>query len=143
MSGAFGRYSAAGPAAIGRALGAAWLDWGAGAALAMLVFPFPIVRQSLPAAAFAAAVVGAVLVGAWLYLALTASLLGRTPGMYLLDLGFRGGPPPLGRALLWGGAWALLAVPALALRVLAAPERGIPDRVSGLVTCTVSANAPG
>ncbi|MBA4370213.1 MAG: hypothetical protein C0418_01365 [Coriobacteriaceae bacterium] len=76
-------------------------DFGAGAVLAMLAFPFPIVRASVPMPVFITLVLAALVSGWWLYTALTAVGLGRTPGMYLFDLGFAQGRPGVRRAAVW------------------------------------------
>lgn len=127
-----GGYIVEGPAASRRVLQAVWLDWIAGAFLALLAFPFPLVRQAAPVPVFVLAIVSAVFVGAFLYLALTAKLLGRTPGMYLLDLGFVGDAPGWTPVLLWAFMWAWVAPPALVARGLADGDAGPAARVSGL-----------
>lgn len=132
-------YAVTGPGSASRALGAAWLDIVAGGLLAMIALPFPLVRSSIVAAlpsawlpAFAGAVLAAFALGSATYPAVTAAVLGRTPGMYLLDLGFDAGRPSAGRAAVWSLGWVLAAGVALAFRTLADPAAGLAARVSGL-----------
>lgn len=132
-------YTVTGPAAASGALSAAWLDIAAGGLIAMLAFPFPLVRaafvEALPQAwlpPFIASVLAAFALGGAVYLAVTASVLGRTPGMHLLDLGFEGGRPPAGRAWAWALGWVLASGAAVVFRALADPREGAAARISGL-----------
>ncbi len=131
-AGAFGSYAATGPAEPRRATAAAWIDWAAGAVTVALAFPFPIVRASVELPWFVTSVGIALFSGCALFMALTATLLGRTPGMYLLDLGLEGGRPDAAKALLWGFALATCLPASIGWGALAHPASGLPARLSGL-----------
>jgi hypothetical protein len=119
MANAFSDYAVSGPADPRRARGAALVDLGIGAFLAVLVWPFPVMRLVLTDAA------GSVL-GGWvvhvalllifmavmdgLYSAVAIAMLHRTAGMYLQDVGFREGGPGRGVAFAAGVFWALAGV---------------------------------
>lgn len=124
-------YAISGPAPPGRMRLAAGLDLAAAIVVAMLGFPFPIVRASVPVPVFVVLIVVAVVVVHFLYLTVTAPILGRTPGLYLTDLGFEGGAPGASRAWRWSAGIVLMFVPGiLGMTDLAS---GVPARMSGLV----------
>lgn len=122
-------------AEAGRVRGAALIDFGASFVLAVLAFPFPFARAALPVPVFVASILASIVVVHVAYCAFTLRLIGRTPGMYLLDLGPRSRPVGWGRAWLWGlGAsvafWPTVAGAATAFD----PRTGIPARMSGIET---------
>lgn len=129
----FGGYAASGRADPARTYLAAWIDWTAGGLVAILAFPFPIVRHSVPLPVFVGLVVSSLFVGFLLYAGLSAALLGRTPAMYLLDLGFESGPPGVGRSMLWAVVLSACLLPAIVWRRLVDPARGAPAVISGLL----------
>jgi hypothetical protein len=102
MANAFSDYEIAGPAEPRRTRAAAVIDLSIGAFLALLVWPFPIVRivttDATGSVAFGWAVhvlllLAFMVVADWAYAAIVTTVLRRTAGMYLQDLGFREGPP--------------------------------------------------
>ena len=124
-------YGVSGPAEARAARTATGLDLAAAVVLAMLGFPFPIVRASVSIPLFVGLVIIAVVIVYFLYLTVTAPLLGRTPGQYLADVGFEGGPPSAARAWRWALGTVLATPPGLlGIGDLAT---GLPMRISGLV----------
>jgi hypothetical protein len=116
---------------------AGWLDGVAALVLTMIAWPFPVLRAAVPWSVHAPLVLVAILAAdAGLRF---ASLLvwGRTPFMYLLDLGLEGGPPRIHAkaAVRWSLGWTLSLVPSLlGARSLADPMSGLAARFSGLAT---------
>ena len=100
-------YEVTGPAER-RRVRVAWLiDVLAGAVIAMLGFPFPFVRAAASTLVFVLLILAAILLVAYLYLVVVAKLLARTVGMYLMDLGFEGGGPSIGRSARWALGWLM------------------------------------
>lgn len=133
-----------GPASVGRSRAGGLLDLLAAVVVSMLIVPQPVVRGALMSGGatlasillFIGSMLFAALVVLFGYLAFSAVTWGRTPSMYLLDLGLEAPSKPTTReALLWALGWACAAVPAL-FGVTAAyhPESGWPSRWSGLPT---------
>ena len=120
-------YQVSGPAAPGRIRLAIALDFVCGLVIAMLAFPFPIVRASVSVPSFVALVLGSIVAVHALYLMVAVSLLGRTPGMYLLDLGFDDGAPGLADSAKWALRVTLLFWPVM-LRLYASDD---PSRLGG------------
>jgi uncharacterized membrane protein len=92
------RYTATGEAERGRVRIAWAIDFVVGVVIAMLGFPFPIVRASVSTLVFVLLILAAILLVTYLYITVVTKLLGRTVGMYFMDLGFEGGGPSIGRA---------------------------------------------
>lgn len=141
---ALARFEITGDATPGRTRAAGLLDGLAATLIAMIVTPQPVLRQVLVQAA--GSVAGIVLFVSVLlllslavlgvYLAFAAVTWGRSPAMYLLDLGLEAHTKPtMGEALRWSLGWMLAFVPAL-LGVAGAyhPATGLPARLSGLPT---------
>jgi len=127
------RFEITGDAEPSRVRTAALLDAGAATMVAMIAFPFPIVRALFPVAVFVASILVSIVVAHVLYCALTMRFAGRTPGMFFLDLGPVGGAPALGRALLWGlGASVSFWPTVLGMRTAFDPETGTCARISGI-----------
>lgn len=143
MSG-IAHFEITGPATAGRTRAAGMLDLLTATIIAMLVLPQPVVRAAvmgegataLSIAIFVSVMVLAVLLVLLVYLAVSAVYWGRSPAMYLLDLGLDApSKPTTGEALLWGLGWALAALPALTgARSVFDPESGLPARLSSLPT---------
>lgn len=132
MSGRFGEYSIVGPAQVGRVRSAAVADYIAAAIVGIIIFPFPIVRAYVEAWVFVVSILVVIGIVHALYVGLTTVLLGRTPGMYLFDLGLCEGRPTPFRAALFGFASAVVFWPSLLLPRLADSREGIPARVSSV-----------
>lgn len=120
-------------------MGAAGGDLAVAAVVAMLVWPFPLIRLTLgiPWSVHVPLILAWVLVVYAAYLATSVAIWGRTPVMYLTDLGLAGVPRPfgLGRSLRWALGLAVAVVPSLlGARSLADPRTGLAARASGLVT---------
>lgn len=121
----------------GRVRSAALVDAVAATVLAMIAFPFPIVRALVPVAVFVAGVLSSIVVVHVLFCALTLRFVGRTPGMFFLDLGPEGGVPSLGRAFAWGlGASAAFWPTVFGAAGAYDPVSGIPARMSGIETAS-------
>lgn len=141
---ALSQFRISGDASPARVRGAGLLDLLAATVVAMIVVPQPIVRATLigPEASalgivlFVATLLIAILVVLAIYLAFSAVTWGRSPAMYLLDLGLESETKPtLGEALAWAAGWALGALPALVgVRAAYHPETGWPARFSGMPT---------
>jgi hypothetical protein len=132
-------YEPNGSAAQGRVALAGALDAVAAFVVTMLLWPFPLFRLTLGVSwpVHILAILAGWLVVLTAYLTLTVAALGRTPAMYLLDLGLAGAERPFGlaRSVRWAAGWTLAVLPGLiGARGLIGPERGIPARLSGLVT---------
>lgn len=116
-----------------RVRGAALLDFAAAFVVGMIAFPFPFVRAVLPTLFFVGSILLTIVVAHIIYCALTLRILGRTPGMFLLDLGPERGRPSWGRALLWGLGESVAFWPtALGVTRVYDPETGTPARMSGI-----------
>jgi hypothetical protein len=123
-------YATTGEADRGRVRIAWAIDAASGAVIAMLGFPFPFVRASVPTPLFVALILAAIVLVGYLYVTVVAKLLGRTPGMYLMDLGFEGGGPSIGRAARWALGWLL--------GFGAHPTTGLATRLSGLAVMSTA-----
>jgi len=122
-----------GPADPSRVRIAALLDFGAAFVVAVIAFPFPFARATLPLPVFVASILATIVVMHAAYCGLTLRVFGRTPGMFLLDLGPQLGRPTLGRATLWGIGESAAFWPTVfgAARTFD-PETGTPARMSGI-----------
>ncbi|MDP2182816.1 MAG: hypothetical protein Q8K99_09665 [Actinomycetota bacterium] len=132
MNGRFAEYQTTGPARQGRVRSASAIDYAAAVVIGVIVFPFPIVRAYVPVWVFVVSILVVIGIAHALYVALTSVLLGRTPGMYLFDLGFDDERPGLFRALMWGFGSAVVFWPSLLVGGLAHPETGVLARSSGV-----------
>lgn len=103
-------------------------DTGIAALLTILAWPFPFVRQSVAWPAHIGLIVVAVLITGGLYRVACIRAWGRTPAMYLMDLGLEPRSPGLARS----AAWALL-VSVLSLPALAAPSLTAGDGLLGRI----------
>lgn len=113
---------------------AALIDFGAGLVAAVIAFPFPFARAALPVPVFVVSILLSIVVVHELYCALALTFLGRTPGMYLLDLG----PDPrprLGAAVAWAlGASIAFWPTVFGVRSVFDPATGLSARLSGVQT---------
>ena len=141
-------YTAAGAADPTKVRSSTLLDLLGATVVAMLVYPQPVVRQALsgagmPVWVFMATLLIATLLVFGAYQAVCLLVWGRTPAMYLFDLGLDpAGRPRWSAALLWGIGWSLAAVPTLVgLRGAFDPLRAPAVRFSGLRV--VAAVTPG
>ncbi|MDZ4065035.1 MAG: hypothetical protein U1E22_10270 [Coriobacteriia bacterium] len=132
MSGRFAEYETTGPAQPGRVRSASVVDYAAAVVIGVIIFPFPIVRAYVSVWVFVVSILVVIGVAHALYIGLTSVLLGRTPGMYLFDLGFGGERPGAYRAMMWGFGSAVVFWPSLIVSRFAHPERGIPAMMSGV-----------
>ncbi len=109
--------------------------------LAMLAWPFPVMRANLDLPAHVAALVAFSVFVQALYGAVCVRIWGRTPGLYLTDLGLTGAERPFGPVLSvrWGAGFALAVVAALGSFGTADPGSGLPARFSGLATVSTRA----
>jgi len=119
MASAFTDYSATGPADPRRARIAASIDLGVGAFLALLVWPFPVMRLVLTDAtgsvalgwvAHVALLLASMVVADAVYGAVFILTLKRTVGMYLQDLGMAEGAMHGTGAAALAALWALAGV---------------------------------
>jgi len=126
-------FDVAGPAEPSRARVAALLDFGASFVVAVIAFPFPFARATLPLPIFVASILASIVVVHIAYCGLTLRIFGRTPGMYLLDLGPQLGRPSLGRAMLWGMGQSIAFWPTVfGAPTSFDPETGTSARMSGI-----------
>ncbi|MHB9004119.1 MAG: RDD family protein [Coriobacteriia bacterium] len=132
MTVSLGRFEVTGPADAGRYRAASIIDFAAAALLAMLVFPFPVVRATVATPVFVVLIIAAIVVAHIVYLSVVLSVWGRTPGMYLLDLGIAGGRIPPVRALAWGFGAVLEFLPRVAGVRPRGANGGLASRISGL-----------
>jgi hypothetical protein len=126
----------------------------------MIAWPFPLARAMMPWPVHVVSILAAILVVDALLRATSILVWGRTPFMYLLDLGLersaaqatpgasngastgpsdraedRPEPPNTMGAIKWSVGWTIGLVPSLlGARPLVDPERGLPARWSGLLT---------
>jgi hypothetical protein len=137
MASPLGSYGAAGPADPARVRRGLLADFVIAAVIALLLWPFPLIRLTLgiPVPIHVVLILVWMLIVAAVYMTAAVALWGRTPVMYLLDLGLMGADRPFGfgRALRWGIGAAVAAVPAaLGARRLGDATTGLPARLSGL-----------
>lgn len=147
MTSRLGVYAPGAAADPPRAVRAAVLDLLVSVAVGMLLWPFPLIRLTLglPVTVHVALILAWILIVFVIYLTVTVAVWGRTPVMYLLDLGLAGRPRPFGvpASLRWGLGWLLAVLPAMVgARGLADPSSGLPARFSGLAT-VVAQPPPG
>jgi hypothetical protein len=143
-----------------RARLAGWLDGAGALVVTMIAWPFPLARAMMPWPVHVVSILAAILVVDALLRATSVLAWGRTPFMYLLDLGLersvalatpgapsrasagvsdhaegRPEPPATMEAVKWSVGWTIGLVPSLlGARSLVDPERGLPARWSGLLT---------
>jgi hypothetical protein len=134
-------YRITGPASPSRTRGAGLLDLLAATIVSMLAFPQPVVRAAisgagLPIGVFVVLLLAIIFVVDWLYMAFSVLTWGRTPGMYLLDLGLEAETKPtFGEAAGWATGWVLAALPALVgVKAVYDPDRGLPARLGRVPT---------
>jgi hypothetical protein len=143
MANAFDTYTPTGPADAGRVRTAALIDLAIGALLAILVWPFPVMRivttditgsVALGWVAHVALLLTFFAVMDVAYGSVATVLLRRTAGMYLQDIGFADTVAVTwGRALRWAFGWTAATLPAaFGAQVLADGETGWAARLSGL-----------
>ncbi len=122
MSNAFRDYEVHGPAEPRRVRAAALVDLGVGAFLAILAWPFPVMRIVLTDAtgsialgwvAHVALLLAFMAVADGLYSAVITRLMTRTVGMYLQDLGYREVITGWGRAFAAAAIWVSAGVAGL------------------------------
>lgn len=129
-------YVEAGEADGGRVRTAGLWDAVGALVLALLAWPFPVMRAVLPLWLHIPLVLFATLAVDFGVRAVSVSMWGRTPAMYFLDLGLSGRKEKgVARSLRWAGGWTLALVPTLfGARALVHPTHGLPARLSGLET---------
>ncbi len=130
-------FDVVGPAEPSRARVAALIDFGAGVIAAVIAFPFPFARATLPLLVFVASILLSIVVVHVAYVALTLRIFGRTPGMFLLDLGPQSGPdqsrPSLARSLAWALGASIAFWPTVFMVASAYdPRGGTAARMSGI-----------
>lgn len=121
-----------GPADSARARNSAVFDFVAAFLLAVLAFPFPVMRALLPLPVFVASILATVVVAHVLYLSLFALAWGRTPAMYLLDLGLSERRLPFSRAFVWASASSLGFWPQVFGLSSGDPALGLATRLTGV-----------
>ncbi|PKQ30196.1 MAG: hypothetical protein CVT60_01505 [Actinobacteria bacterium HGW-Actinobacteria-10] len=126
------RFEVTGPADPGRYRAASIIDFAVAVLVAMLVFPFPIVRALVAPQVFIGLVLASIVVAHVVYVSVVLMLWRRTPGMYLLDLGIAGGGIAPIRALAWGVGAALEFWPQAVGMHPGGLSAGLPSRMSGL-----------
>lgn len=146
------QFDIAGPADPVRVRIAGLLDALAAAIVAMLAVPQPFVRGAIMGdevtamgiATFVLALFAAIFLVFGIYLAFSAVMWGRTPVMYLFDLGLDTPTKPTMReALTWSAAWVLATLPALiGVQRAYHPETGWPARFSGAPTRSTASATP-
>lgn len=136
---ALSEYRITGPSTFSRVRGGALLDLLAATVAAMLLYPQPAARAAitgagLPIWVFLLSLLAAALVVFAVFLFGCALIWGRTPGMYLMDVGLDpAGRPAVGSALMWALGWLVAILPALfGARAVSDGETGLPARLSGL-----------
>jgi len=127
-------FTLTGPATLGRTRTAALLDFASAMMIAVLAFPFPFVRASWGVAGLMLGMFGAIAVMHVVYLEAVITIWGRTPGMYLMDLGLSVDEIDATARLRWSFGWALSALPSTVRPSLADPVTGTAARLSGLPT---------
>lgn len=135
MATRLGTWETAGPADASRVRSAVRVDAVLALFAAMLLWPFPVMRATLPWSIHGPLILLFIWFVAWLYPVVCLMIWGRTLGMYLFDLGFSGADRPFrpARVARWSAGFALVAVPLLTLGG-AHPETGLAARFSGLTT---------
>lgn len=123
-----------GPAEPARSRLAAVVDFAGAFLLAVLAFPFPVARATLPLPVFVAAILATIVVTHVLYLTFFVLAWRRTPGMYLLELGLAGKTPRLADAFVWAASSSLAFWPQVFRSRAGHPSQGLPARLSGLET---------
>lgn len=116
------------------------LDAAVALVAAVIAFPFPFARAVLSVPLFVAAILLTIVVVYVLYLTVALVAWGRTPVMFLLDLGTSPRPVGLARAFRWSAGSALGLLPGLVSSRLLDPEVGMPARFAGLTTCSTAGN---
>lgn len=137
MSGGIGTFGLVGAADPRRVARAGRLDALVAFIVAMLAWPFPVLRASLPWSVHGPLILVGILVADWLIRCMALLAWGRTPMMYFLDLGLAksGERVAFGAAMLWSAGWTVALGPTLVgLARVSHPETGLPARLSGLVT---------
>ena len=135
--GAIGRWETTCDASPERVRLAGWLDAGVGLVVAMLAWPFPLLRQALPWSVHGPLIAAGILVAGFAWRFVSLLVWGRTPVMYLLDLGLEpgGGRASAKVAAAWSGAWTAALLPSLlGAHGTVHPLTGWPARASGSAT---------
>ncbi len=123
-------FTPVGPADRRRVRNSAISDFAVAFLLAVLAFPFPVVRQLLPIPVFVASIVGTVVVTHVLYLSVFAMAWGRTPTMFLLELGLSEKRLGVAHAFVWAATSSLGFWPLLLGFAAGDPETGLAARIS-------------
>lgn len=108
---------------IGRVRAAAVLDWVAGLLLAVLLYPFPVMRAALSLPAFVASILVSIVLIQVLLATVSLVVMGRSVGMHLFGLAFDEAPRPF-RAVLWAFVWTIVVLPGLVSGRPLDPVRG-------------------
>lgn len=137
MTGRFAEYEVAGPAKVTALRRAAVADFAAGLVLAVLAFPFPIVRASVPTLVFVISVLASIGMVHAVYVAATIALLGRTPGMYLFDVGFAPARPRGINLVLFACASVVAFLPQLVVARVGDPAAGLAARAGSVTLSSV------
>lgn len=130
-------FSPLGPAEPKRARNAAVFDFFVAFLVAVLAYPFPVMRSLLALPVFVASILATIVVGHVLYLTLFAMAWGRTPAMYLLDLGLSDGRLGGRRALVWAATTSLSFWPLVFGGTSGDPGTGLAARLSGVSVVSV------
>ncbi len=115
----------------GRVRAAALLDSVAGLLLAVLLYPFPVMRAAFSVPVFVVSILVSVALIQVLLAATSLVIAGRTIGMHMFGLEFDEGPRPV-RALLWAVVWTIALVPGLLSGRPFDPARGWAAGATGL-----------
>lgn len=136
MSSRLGEWNPTGPADPSRARAAGGVDTLIALLVAMIAWPFPIARATLPWMIHVALLLVAITTVDVAVRFIALRIWGRTLAMYLFDLGLVSeSGPGIAKSIAWAATSALTVWPSLlGLRGLAHPESGVPARISGLVT---------
>lgn len=134
----FAHFEAKGPATLDRIRYAQGIDAIAALIVAVLLFPFPTVRASVALPVFVASIIVTILVIYLLYLTLFLSVWGRTPGMYLMDLGIDPRPVGVVTSIKWALAMLAGFVPGFFSSAILDPATGWAASFSRLETVSTS-----
>lgn len=134
----FAHFEVQGPATLDRVRFAQVIDALAALIVAVLLFPFPTVRASVALPVFVVSIIVAILVVYLLYLTIFLSVWGRTPGMYLMDLGIDPRPAGVAASVKWALAMLAGFVPGFFFSAVLDSSTGWAARFSRLKTMRTS-----
>lgn len=104
--------------------------------LTMLLWPFPVMRSVVQWPVHVVLVLLTIVLMSVAYGGLCLRFWGRSVGMYFADLGLDGAPRPfpLVATAAWSVGFAVTVGPGLLMPSLIDARKGLPARMSGLVT---------